>query len=163
MDVISFRDFVRPGDKATVARIVSSSGFFSYDEIRVAVELVGETLMHGSSSGYRFVFAEDQSSVTGYACYGPIPMTRSSWDLYWIAVRDDLRGGGIGRMLMQEVEKSVLEHGGRKIFIDTSSRAQYEPTREYYERCGYVAEAVLTDFYAPGDSKSIYSKTLNDG
>jgi len=160
MSVITFRDTVRPEDEAAVAKIVSSTGFFNLDELRVAVELVGERLMRGLTSGYRFVFAEDSARMIGYACYGPIPMTRSSWDLYWIAVRDELRGNGYGRMLMREVERAVHEHGGERIYIDTSSRAQYAPTRAFYESCGYTAEATLSDFYAPGDSRTIFSKPV---
>jgi hypothetical protein len=30
----------------------------------------------------------------------------------------------------------------------------------FYERCGYTLQAVIDDFYAPGDSKAIYGKVL---
>jgi ribosomal protein S18 acetylase RimI-like enzyme len=163
MAVITFRDSVRPRDEAAVAKIISSSGFFNFDELRVAVELVGERLVHGLSSGYHFIFIEDAGNTVGYSCFGPIPMTRSSWDLYWIAIRDDMRGGGFGRMLMRETEKVVKELGGTKVYADTSSREQYTPTRAFYEKSGYAAEAVLADYYAPGDSKAIYSKSLKEG
>jgi hypothetical protein len=46
------------------------------------------------------------------------------------------------------------------MYVDTSGRAQYAPTRAFYEHMGYERAAVLEDFYAPGDAKVIYSKIL---
>jgi hypothetical protein len=47
------------------------------------------------------------------------------------------------------------------VYIDTSGRAQYASTRAFYEKNGYVCEARLKDFYAPGDDRVIYSKVLD--
>ncbi|MCX5832942.1 MAG: hypothetical protein NTV99_00205 [Deltaproteobacteria bacterium] len=57
-------------------------------------------------------------------------------------------------------EEKIAGLGGKRIYVDTSSRPLYEPTRLFYEKCGYRKEAVLKDFYAEGDSKFIYSKAL---
>ncbi|MGH7286410.1 MAG: hypothetical protein ACREI8_00100, partial [Myxococcota bacterium] len=46
------------------------------------------------------------------------------------------------------------------VYVETSGRRDYEPTRAFYERAGYVAEARLADFYAPGDDKIVYVKAL---
>jgi hypothetical protein len=46
------------------------------------------------------------------------------------------------------------------MFIDTSGRAQYQPTRAFYERMGYSRYEVVRDFYAPGDDKVVYRKQL---
>ena len=48
------------------------------------------------------------------------------------------------------------------MYIETSNRPQYASTRAFYERCGYVCEAVLRDFYAPGDDKVIFVRVLTD-
>jgi hypothetical protein len=37
---------------------------------------------------------------------------------------------------------------------------QYASTRAFYEDCGYRLEAVLADFYAAGDGKVVYCKSL---
>jgi hypothetical protein len=44
------------------------------------------------------------------------------------------------------------------LVVETSSRADYAPTRKFYEVRGYVASATVTDFYAPGDHRVIYAK-----
>ncbi|MCU0531815.1 MAG: GNAT family N-acetyltransferase [Syntrophales bacterium] len=141
--------------------IVASTGLFRPDEIGIAVELVEERLRVGPASGYHFIFAEREGRVLGYSCYGPVPLTLQSYDLYWIAVRKDLQGTGIGRMLLERSEAAVIELGGRRVYIETSSKAMYRNTRRFYDRNGYRAEATLKEFYSPGDHKVIYVKALS--
>ncbi|MDD3642012.1 MAG: GNAT family N-acetyltransferase [Candidatus Krumholzibacteria bacterium] len=157
---LTWREMVRPEDAGAVRRIVSSTGFFSPEEIEIAVELVEERLARGDGSGYHFIFAERGSRPVGYACFGPIPATRFSWDLYWIAVDESDRGGGIGRLLLERSERIIARMGGRRIYAETSGRAQYEPTRAFYRACGYAEEAVLAEFYAPGDAKHFFVKEI---
>ena len=159
-DKLIYRETPTRADIAVVREIVSSSGFFSESEIEVAVELVEERLSKGLSSGYHFLFAEDEGRVLGYACYGPIPCTAVSWDLYWIAVQPDLRGRGMGREILERVEKEIRKMGGERVYVDTSSRELYRPTLAFYSHCGYRQDAVLKDFYAPGDSKVLFLKVL---
>lgn len=154
------RSEVLPSDRDAVRRIIASSGFFHNFEIDVAVELVDDRLARGDRSDYRFVFLECAGSVAGYACYGPIACTVGSFDLYWIAVEAAVRGAGLGRALLAEVERRIVESGGRRVYIETSSRPLYEPTRAFYQRCGCRLEARLQGFYAPDDDKLIYVKTL---
>lgn len=157
---ITFRYEVTPADREHVRRIVESTGFFSPAEIGVAVELVDERLAKGEASGYYFVFAEQGGQVVGYSCYGPIAATVDSFDLYWIAVDSQVRGGGLGRQLMAESERLIAEAGGRGVYVETSNRPQYVPTRSFYERFGYLREAVLSEFYGPGDDKVVYVKRV---
>ncbi len=158
---IALRDAVRPGDPSAVREIVERTGFFRPDEVAIAGELVDERLARGEASGYRFVFADVDDVVVGYACYGPIACTTASYDLYWIAVDPRWQGQGVGRRLMNEVASRVAAAGGARIYIDTSGRPQYVPTRAFYERHGFHCEARLTDFYAAGDDRLIYAKVLD--
>lgn len=157
---LSFRYEVTPADRIPVREAVESTGFFSDAETEVALELVDERLAKGASSGYHFVLAEGAGRMLGFACYGPIPATAASFDLYWIVVGKSHQGEGVGRTLLAESERRVLASGGRRVYVDTSSRPQYGPTRAFYERNGYRRAAVLEDFYAPGDGKVIYVKVL---
>jgi ribosomal protein S18 acetylase RimI-like enzyme len=158
---LSFRQDVRPGDPGTVREIVASTGFFHDHEIAVAVELVDERQKKGLASGYLFLFAEQGVRTVGYSCYGEIPCTAGSYDLYWIAVRDDCRGQGIGKVLLQKTETLIAGRQGRAVWVETSSREKYAATRNFYLRSGYMEEAVLKGFYAPGDDKFIYVKRLS--
>ena len=158
---IEFRETVTHADEKNVQNIVKSTGFFSPDEIHIAVELVTERLQKGLESGYYFIFAEIDRRTIGYSCFGPIPATRFSYDLYWIAVHNDWRGKGMGRKILEASEQAVKKLGGQRLYIETSGREQYRPTRSFYISCDYTKEAHLKDFYAPGDAKYFYVKALD--
>jgi len=157
---LSYREEVRAADKEAVRAIVNASGFFSEEEIAIAAELVEERLLHGEKSGYFFLFAEQTGTVVGYTCFGPIPGSLHSYDLYWIAVDDKLRHRGIGKDLVFRSEALVGQRGGKRIYIETSARPQYKETVAFYLACGCRQEAFLEDFYAPGDSKLIFVKEV---
>jgi len=155
-----FRRQATSADRQRVRAMVASTGFFTPEEVALAVELVDERLAKGPASGYEFVFAEIDGRTVGYACYGRIPATQASFDLYWIAVAASMQGTGIGGRLMREVERLVREEGATMLYIDTSGKAQYAPTRAFYEKSGFDQAAVLPDFFAPGDAKVIYVKAV---
>jgi ribosomal protein S18 acetylase RimI-like enzyme len=140
---------------------VERTGFLRSDEVAVAIELIEERLARGPASGYHFVFADAGHVVAGYACYGPIACTAASYDLYWIAVDPRFQRQGIGHTLMTAVESRITAAGGKRIYIDTSGRPQYAPTRAFYERSGFSYEAKLRDFYGAGDDRVVYVKVLN--
>lgn len=158
--VIALRRDVVTADAKVVGDIVAATGFFNADEVDIAIELVEERLEIGDASGYYFVFAEVDGEVLGYTCYGPIDGTQESFDLYWIAIHPGRQGRGIGRLLMDETERMIRAMGGRRVYAETSGRAQYEPTRAFYLRLGFDREAELADFYAPGDAKVFFVKVL---
>jgi len=155
------RTRLEAGDRARIEAILRSTKFFSPAEIAVGLELVDEAMATGAASGYRFLLFERDGRLGGYTCYGPIPATRASYDLYWIAVDPSLQGRRLGTRLLRETERRIRRHGGRRVYIDTSTRRQYAPTRTFYEHCGYRCAARLEDFYAPGDGKAIYLKIIS--
>ena len=158
-----WRTIIQASDAVAVGELVTATGFFSAEETAVAVELVDETLVRGRASGYEFVFADrpgDAGGLLGYTCYGLIPATHSSFDLYWIAVAPGHQGRGLGAELLRESERLARASGATQMYVDTSGREQYTPTRAFYERMGYTKAAVLRDFFAPGDDKVIYVRPL---
>jgi ribosomal protein S18 acetylase RimI-like enzyme len=162
-EAVAWRTEVKPSDAPAVQALVERTGFFSREEQDVARELVDETLARGPASGYEFVFADlpgQPAELPGYTCYGLIPATRSSYDLYWIAVAPSQQGKGLGRRLLRETERLAVESGATQMFAETSGRPQYAPTRAFYERMGYQVAALLKDFYAPGDDKVIFARRL---
>ncbi|MEE9913869.1 MAG: GNAT family N-acetyltransferase [Deltaproteobacteria bacterium] len=157
---MTYRQEIEPSDLGAILNIVQSSGFFSAAEVELACELATDRLERGQQSSYQFLFALDDGLVVGYTCYGLIPATVGSYDLYWIAVSESMRGYGLGKILLQKTEDLIRIAGGQHLYAETSSRSQYEPTQQFYEHCHYIPEAVLADFYAQGDSKIIYSKSF---
>lgn len=161
MKSIKFRSQIFASDTEEVARLVKATGFFNAEEVEVAVELVRERRLKGDASGYHCLMAErEPGTLLGYGCFGPIPCTLSSFNLYWIVVHPDVQGQGLGKRLIIMCEEEISRFAGTRVYAETSSRPQYHPTRCFYERCGYSLQATLADFYAPGDHKLVYCKVL---
>jgi ribosomal protein S18 acetylase RimI-like enzyme len=157
---VILRQTLESGDEERVRTIVRSTGFFSSEEEDIAAELVRDTLRLGSETGYSFLFLSAGETCMAYSCFGRIPGTDSSFDLYWIATDANWRGRGHGKRLLTATEASIAELSGTRVYVDTSSREQYRPTRAFYEACGYERAAELPDFYRPGDGKVVYCKVL---
>jgi D-alanine-D-alanine ligase len=157
---ITFRTEVLKEDRDNVREIVASTGFFHDYEIAIAIELVDERLAKGEASGYHFLFAEENGKAVGYTAFGPIACTQASYDLFWIAVHGECRGKGVGKMLLARSEEIMKKMGALRVYIETSSRELYVPTRAFYLACDYRQETILEDFYAPGDGKVIFVKAL---
>lgn len=155
----------RPNDAAEIRRIVAATGFFRPSEVDIAVELVEDALARGAErSGYHFLFDDaPDGALLGYACYGPIDGTESSWDFYWIAVDPAAQGRGVGQRLLAAAERDAAARGAGRFWVETSTMALYEPTRRFYHRAGYADVASLADYYAPGDGKLILVKGLGAG
>ena len=113
-----------------------------------------------ASEGYRFVVAEVEGQVAGYACFGATPLTIGTWDLYWIAVDPALQGKKIGRALFEAAVKAVRAEGGRMLLIETGGKTSYGATRNAYLAWGCREVARVPDFYEVGDDKVIYALAL---
>lgn len=157
---ITVRRGLEPADRSPVSTLLAGTGFFNPEELEVAMELVDDRLNLGETSHYRFLVAEHDGAVAGYACWGPIPGTERSADLYWIAVDPAFQGRGVGRALLAEAEAWMAAAGRPRVYLETAGRAQYAPTRAFYLACGYHIAAELEDFYSPGDAKVMFLKVL---
>jgi GNAT superfamily N-acetyltransferase len=157
---LKFRTTPEVSDINRIREIVDSTKFFYDHEIDVAVELVEERLNLGESTGYYFVFAEIDGITAAYSCFGPIPMSKTSFDLYWIATHNDYRGKGIGKKLLEETFSQARNMGCKIIIAETSDLPHYAPTRAFYISTGFDLEARLKDFYDIGDDKLFYTKRI---
>lgn len=157
---LTFRTEPVAADRGAVRAIVAATGKFTGEEVEIAVELVDDRLAKGERSDYAFLFAERAGALVGYACFGRIAGTDASYDLYWIAVDPACQGQGVGKVILRASEAAIAALGGERVYIDTSSRPDYRPTRAFYEACGYHCAAVLEDFYRAGDGKTIYCRVV---
>lgn len=157
---ISFRTMPVEGDVERIREIVGSTGFFYEHEIEIAVELITERLKYGTSSEYYFVFAEIEGVTVAYSCFGPISISKTSFDLYWIVTHNDFRSRGIGKKLLEKTCKEAAMMGCSILIAETSGLEHYAPTRAFYLSNGFIQEARLIDFYDFGDDKLFYTRRL---
>ena len=144
--------------RARLEQLTRATGLFREEEVATAVELLDECL--GGDDDYRFVGAFDDEQLVGYACWGPTPGTVATSDLYWIVVDRARQGAGVGSQLLTEVERRLTADGRRLVVVETSSRADYAPTRGFYEARGYTRTATIPGYYAPGDDLVVFTKDL---
>jgi ribosomal protein S18 acetylase RimI-like enzyme len=148
-------------DGAQIHAINANTTVFTEEEVACVDELWDEYRAQGSEkSGYYFLIDKDGELVLGYTCYGPRSLTDQTYDLYWIAVNPEARGGGVGRRLLAATEEAIRNLGGRLVVVETSGLPVYEPTRAFYLATGYQLEATLKDFYRDGDDLVIFTKHL---
>ncbi len=155
---------LKRANRDRVAEILKSSQLFRDDEVDVALELFDLSVGNESDSkeqDYTFIGAYTaDSKLIGFACFGPTPDTDRTYDLYWIAVDQAAQGLGSGTILLAEVERRLQKQQARMVVVETSSRPDYEGTRNFYLRRGYAAAATVKDFYGPSDGRVIFTKRL---
>ncbi|MEP7137106.1 MAG: GNAT family N-acetyltransferase [Chloroflexota bacterium] len=148
-------------DKAQIHDITARAGVFNQEEVDSVPAMFDEYLRYGAeASGYHFIVYREEATVLGFAIYGFRDLTEGVYDLYWIAVDPNARRKSVGRTLLNACEDAVRELGGRIVIAETSGTAEYESTREFYVRTGYVNEATIKDFYKLGDDLKIFIKRL---
>lgn len=147
-------------DKPAVIQMLRNIPEFEPTEIDVAEEVINSYLGDSIRSGYHIFVAEVGSSIAGYICYGPTPLTEGTWDIYWLAVAPDKQSQGIGKALLNFADGNIKERKGRLALIETSSKPEYETTRLFYRAQGYEIACRIADFYAPGDDKLVFQKRL---
>jgi ribosomal protein S18 acetylase RimI-like enzyme len=161
------KQIIRPlvaADRSGVLRILENAGNFTPEEVATALELIDEWLELGEDSGYlTYVLEardEEKSEMLAYVCFGPTPLTDSTYDLYWIAVDKSNHRGGVGKRLLKFTEEEIVRRGGKMLLVETSSQETYGGTIQFYERTGYELVGKIKEYYKPGDDKLIFAKRL---
>jgi ribosomal protein S18 acetylase RimI-like enzyme len=148
-------------DRAPLHQLLTKDGLFTREEVSVALELLDGALAEPGGE-YRVLCAElaGTSTLAGYVCYGPTPMTEGTWDLYWIVTHPQARGNGVARALVGTMEAELRGLGARLVRVETSRLDGYGAARSFYERMHYPVCAVMPDFYRPGDDLLVMLKRL---
>ncbi len=147
-------------DKPAIIQILRDVPEFNPAEIDVAEEVIDSYIQEPTHSGYEIFVAEVGSSIAGYICYGPTPLTEGTWDIYWLAINPKQQGQGIGKALLGFAEDKIKKTEGRLVLIETSAKPEYAATRRFHRSQGYELVCRIADFYAPGDDKLFFQKRL---
>jgi ribosomal protein S18 acetylase RimI-like enzyme len=148
-------------DGSQIQSIAARAGVFSLEEVDSVQVMWREYLTLGpEDSGYHFIAYREGDRVLGFAIYGPRDLTDGVFDLYWISVDPAAQCKGVGRALLTASENAVRAMGGRMLIAETSGTPHYEPARKFYFAMGYENEAIIRDFYTPGDDLLIFIKRI---
>jgi ribosomal protein S18 acetylase RimI-like enzyme len=146
-------------DRGRIEEITRAVGVFRDDEVLVALEVFDAAVGVGPEA-YMVMGADTDGRLAGWICWGPTPCTLGTYDLYWMAVAPEAQGNGIGKALLEEMERR-LEGVARLIVIETAGRPDYAPTRAFYQARGYSPVSRIPDFYAPGDDQVVFVKRVS--
>ena len=145
-------------DIPDIKTILETSNSFSSEEIQCAIEMIYTTL--ASQDDYRFLCCEKNNRVVGYTCYGPIPLTQGTFDLYWICVNQEFQKHGVGKRLLHETENKIINSNGRLVVVETSSDEKYRSAIKFYKKNNFSVASVIKDFYRDGEDKIIFIKNV---
>jgi ribosomal protein S18 acetylase RimI-like enzyme len=145
----------RAEDLPAAKAVIDSTGLFPSE----LMDDMTTSFLSGSSHELWFV-AEQEEGVCAVAYAAPERMTDGAWNLLLIAVREDRQGRGQGAALTRAVEAVLAERGARILLVETSGLPEFERTRAVYRSLDYVEEARVRSYYADGEDKIIFWKSL---
>lgn len=145
-------------DMEAIKTLAVATGLFG-EEDSVAIEEMLSAFFEGNTDDHHWL-TYDNGSPVGVAYYAPEMLTDGTWNLLMIAVHPDNHGQGIGSALMTHVEAILTQQGARILLVDTSGVESFERTRSFYSMLGYDLEARIRDYYADGDDKVTFRKSL---
>ena len=148
-------------DAETIEAIAVAAGMFGPEDVGFLGDLLRRAEAQDPNACW--LVLEVDRAVEAAAYYAPEPFADRMWNLYFIAVRPEHHGRGLGRALMAHIEGALRERGdaaARTLIVETSSTTQYERTRRFYRLLGYDEEARIRQFYGPKDDKVVFWKSL---
>jgi GNAT superfamily N-acetyltransferase len=120
-------------DAGSIAGLMSQLGYPTLEaEMRERLARVG------ADSNYRTLVAEIGTRVVGIVGVGLAPFYERNGTycrLLVLAVDDQYRRQGIGRVLVRAAEDWAMEHGAAVMLVNTSHRRH--DAHRFYERTGY--------------------------
>jgi GNAT superfamily N-acetyltransferase len=157
-------DQPKPHEQEMLVALTEATGFFHSDEIEIVREMFEDWLKNPESDEYLWIVYRDSENAPplGFAVYGPASAAIGTYDLYWIVVDKNHQDKKIGSALLNHIEQDLFNRNARQLYIETSDKAQYAPTRTFYERRGYALVAHFQDYYDVGDGKVIYFKAFRE-
>lgn len=149
-----------PDDKEPLLKIIREGGQF--DAVGLA-HVQAALDAHFTEEGNSLWLTADDGEPIGVAYCNLEPVTSGTWNLLMLWVREDRQSAGVGRSLVSETESRLRTNGARLFMVETSALPEFESARAFYSKCGFTHEATIQNFFAEGDHKLIYTKSLKAG
>ena len=116
----------------------------------------GNAILEGIRQGNLYVALIGEACI-GFAYIIPKGAFHSFPYLHIIAIKEEYRGQGIGKALLDYSERIASEMADRLFLVV----ADYNPeAKRFYERNGYQQVGVIPDLYRPGITEYMMAKKL---
>jgi ribosomal protein S18 acetylase RimI-like enzyme len=116
--------------------------------------------LSGDEGSDLWLSCEVDGKAVGFCYAVPEELTDRAWNMLALAVLPLLQGKGHGGALVAQLEATLKSRGQRILIADTSGVDAFAQTREFYRKTGYTEEARIRDFWAAGDDKIVFWKSL---
>ena len=154
---------VEKHEKEALLSLAVSTGLFTPEDAEGLLGGVLDSLTAGElPEGHAALACRESGDgeAIGWSYYAPDPYADKVWNVWWIGVSPDHQGGGAGQAMLSYIAQKATASGARVIVIETSDQAPLARARSFYIKLGYEERGRIPDFYAEGDSKVIFSRTL---
>ncbi|RNC87864.1 MAG: N-acetyltransferase [Winogradskyella sp.] len=149
---------IEKGDITELKKVLDSSELFpSY----LLDDMISDYLNNKNSTDIWFTTIRHGKPISIVYC-APERLTNGTYNLYAIAVHKDQQGNGVGKKMMEYIENTLRENGNRILIVETSGKAEFELTRDFYIKCNYIKQAVIPEFYEEDDDKVVFWKKLTE-
>ena len=150
---------IRPVTKAdceTIGQIAETSDLFP---AAILPEMIAPFLEEQRTDHVWLVACEGED-ILGFCFCEPERLTSGTANMLALATLLDRRSEGIGSRLVARLEEHCRQRGDRVMLVETAGLPQFERTRGFYRREGYVQVAVIPDYYDEGEDKIVFHKRL---
>ena len=146
----------RHEDQADLRHVLDETGLFPSE---LLADMLGGFLS-GRQNADLWLTCEVEAKAVGFCYCGPETLAEGTWNMLGLAVLPHVQGKGFGTALVAGLEAALRNRGQRILIADTSGTAAFAGTRAFYAKAGYTEEARIRDFWAEGDDKVVYWKSL---
>lgn len=140
--------------------IARKTEVFKPEELSILKEMLAD---YYSKPNGDYIFLEERlgENIIGFVVFGKTSLTSFAWDIYWLIVDKDSQNQGVGKRLLNRLEKYVLDIDPKAILrVETSSKIQYNLARDFYKKRDFLLVGRVPDFYESGDDLLILSKQI---
>lgn len=136
--------------------VLDATGLFPSDMLPAMLN----GLLSNDDAEAIWLTCERSGKAIGFCYAAPEPLADGTWNMLAIAVHPEEQNRGAGAAIVSALESRLRDDGNRLLIADTSGSGAFSSARRFYASNGYVEEARIRDFWAAGDDKIVYWKTL---
>jgi ribosomal protein S18 acetylase RimI-like enzyme len=154
---------VAANERSALLELSIATGLFSAEDAEGLLGGILDSLAsHELPEGHAAVACRTSAdgAAMGWSYFAPDAYAAGVFNVWWIGVDPAQHGTGAGECLLAHVECAAGAAGARVIVIETSDQAPLARARRFYAKRGYAERGRIPDFYARGDAKVIFSRTL---
>ncbi len=118
-------------------------------------------IVSGNRTTRDFFLATAGGRPVGVAGFAEVVGTDRVYRLSYFGVVPDMRGRGVGGMLIKALEEALKDRGARLLLAEASHEGYAAPARRFYRAQGFRLVATVDDFWQESDDLALFIKRLD--